>query len=116
MEGGSETITNVSAVIDLATSHPISFNYNNDVLANVLNPAKPGAYQLPDGSIDTPLDGSGQMQCTTCHDPHEDTRGVYGLPFWRHRGTVTDSYYDDVCNACHTAPTIASPPPIHNIP
>jgi len=103
MESGSDTITTPSAIIDLATSHPISFNYNNGVIAAVLNPVD---YQLPpDGDgIDTPLDGSGQMQCTTCHDPHEDTRGSTGienLPFWCSTVIVGTTLYDDVCNSCH---------------
>jgi len=118
MVGGSETITKPSAVIDLATSHPISFNYNNDVVTTILNPAKPGAYQLPDGTVDTPLDGAGQMQCTTCHDPHEDTRGETGLenlPFWRSTVIVGTTLYDDVCDSCHIAAPIASPP-LHDLP
>ena len=113
MEGGSETITKVSAVIDLSTSHPISFNYNNDVVTTVLNSTD---YQLPLGLIEVPLDGSGQMQCTTCHDPHEDTRGdaAYGnLPFWRHQGNLTS--YDDVCNDCHIAAPISGSLP-HTLP
>ena len=61
MEGGSETITNASAIIDLATSHPISFNYNNDVLTDL---GFPPGYSLPTESF-TPLDGAGQVQCTT---------------------------------------------------
>ena len=118
MESGSDTITTPSAIIDLATSHPISFNYNNNVITTVLNPSN---YKLPpDGDgIDTPLDGSGQMQCTTCHDPHEDTRastGAENLPFWRNTVIVNTTLYDDVCDSCHTGPTNASPPPIHNIP
>ncbi len=96
MEGG---LTTLSASIDLASSHPISFFYNNDVIINVLDPAD---YRLPTVAVDTPLDGAGKMQCTTCHDPHEDTGGdsSYGnLPFWRHNGDT--SSYDDVCESCH---------------
>jgi cytochrome c5 len=113
MEGGSETITNPSAIINLSTSHPISFNYNQDVV-NYIGPAN---YRLPpdaDG-IDTPLDGYGQMQCTTCHDPHEDTRGSTGaeaLPFWRNTVIVGTSLYEDVCDSCHIDATPATPPHI----
>lgn len=105
MEGG---LTNLLASIDLATSHPISFNYNNDVLAILT----PGSYTLPDVAL-TPLDGAGQMQCTTCHDPHEDTRaetGVELLPFWRSTGTG-GGLYDAVCNSCHIG-TPGTPPHI----
>jgi hypothetical protein len=40
------------------------------------------------------------MQCTTCHDPHDDTRAAIDIPFWRQ---TTGSPYDDVCGACHDA-------------
>ncbi len=108
MPGGSEFITKTSAVIQLDKAHPISFNYNNDVIVNVLN----ASYQLPaDPSIDTPLDNNGQMQCTTCHDPHLDTRAdasYDNLPFWRHLGAAAS--YDDVCQSCHVGATPATAP------
>jgi len=113
MPAGSDFITKTSAIIDLSKAHPISFNYNADVIANVLNPSKPGAYKLPDNpAIDTPLDGSGQMQCTTCHDPHEDTRAetTEALPFWRNTVVVGSTLYDDVCNSCHLGSTPVNPP------
>lgn len=110
MESGSETITNLSAIIDLATSHPISFNYNQNVIDTLLGTAN---YQLPDGTVDMPLAG-GKMECTTCHDPHEDTMATYGLPFWRHQGSVFVSRYDDVCNSCHKSVTTGSGP-VHDI-
>ena len=88
-------------VINLATSHPISFVFDGQVLADV-SQVKPGQYQLPTLS-DVPLDGQQRMQCTTCHDPHEDTRTAVGLPFWRHRTNVTTGAFIDVCNDCHKA-------------
>ncbi len=115
MESGSETITSPAAIIDLATSHPISFNYNQ-LVVNYIDPANT-SYQLPPSAdgIDTPLDGYGQMQCTTCHDPHEDTRGSTGaeaLPFWRNTVIVGTSLYEDVCDSCHIDSTPVIPPHI----
>lgn len=116
MEPGSETITNPSAIIDLATSHPISFNYNNTVITTLLSALD---FKMPAAAVDSPLDSSGQMQCTTCHDPHEDTRTeatFMGLPFWRHNGpTVFVNRYDDVCNNCHITPPSGAPP-LHDLP
>lgn len=111
---GNKTITmegdllNLPTGISLDTSHPISFNYNINVLALLT----PGEYTLPDGSVDTPLDSFGQMQCTTCHDPHEETSATTGLLFWRNQ--VGPSYYDDVCEACHSATPVTAPhvPPV----
>lgn len=103
MEGGLTTLARVA----LETSHPISFNYNNNVITTLLEPIKPGEYQLPDGTVDTPLDSNGQMQCTTCHDPHEDTRAITGLPFWRH---TSGAFYDDVCGSCHVGGTPGTAP------
>jgi hypothetical protein len=49
------------------------------------------------------------MQCTTCHDPHNDVSIEDDLlpPFWRETGTTA---YNDVCNACHIAPPTYSTP------
>ena len=108
MSGAQDYVTNdtTSPVIDLSTTHPISFIYDTPVLTAINNFRTGGTgdtYQLPlNLTVLTPLDGSDKMQCTTCHDPHEDTRndGSYdSLPFWRHQGNGTS--YEDVCNACH---------------
>ena len=102
-----------AAVIDLSTSHPISFVYDSLVLADLVGfttgPGSEnygaGSYVLPDGTVDTPLDGQSRMQCTTCHDPHDDTRtaSALDLPFWRQTSDVFVDEYEDVCNACHAS-------------
>jgi predicted CXXCH cytochrome family protein len=69
----------------LSDDHPVSFKYDaalgggNRQLANPV-------------SVDLPLEGD-QMQCTTCHDPHE--RDV--VPFLR-----KTSQSGKICTACHT--------------
>lgn len=88
-----------TAVVDLATSHPVSFVYNATV-QTAINTAEGGAnYKLP-GAV--PLDSMERMQCTTCHDPHEDTlSGGYNLPFWRNYTGVEAIDYDSTCQDCH---------------
>ena len=92
-----------AAIIDLSTSHPISFVYDAAVRTDLDVAYGVGAYTLPDtgDAIDTPLDGQSRMQCTTCHAPHDDTHDIATStpPFWRQNTGSTR--YDDVCNACH---------------
>lgn len=116
MLGGQDLVTGV-AVIDLSTSHPISFVYDNAVLTDI-NTARPGTtYQLPlNLTVPTPLDGENKMQCTTCHDPHNDTSLDGGglPPFWRWTGTPIVDEYEDVCNQCHIGGSPAGPSGDHD--
>lgn len=111
-----------SAIIDLSTSHPVSFVYDSAVLADLISVYGPGSYVLPDtgDAVDTPLDGQSRMQCTTCHDPHNDTSLDGGglPPFWRQTSVVFVDEYDDVCNACHTDAgfTLGGPSGDHQLP
>ncbi|MDH3997212.1 MAG: hypothetical protein OET90_00085 [Desulfuromonadales bacterium] len=117
MLGGDEL---VNTVVDLTTSHPISFTYTQTIIDNDINPFRAGFYQMPDTSdaVDTPLDNLSRMQCTTCHDPHYDAQLDYPAlpPFWRQTSTVFINRYTDVCNACHTDGTYSNNlPPQHNM-
>lgn len=115
MVGGSDYVP-ANAVIDLSTTHPISFVYNAAVLGDILAARGINTYQLPSAvdAVDTPLDGQDRMQCTTCHDPHDDAAEFAGLPpFWRQTGGADP--YLDVCNACHIAPPTGTPP-LHQLP
>lgn len=119
--------TAIHTIIDLSTSHPISFVYNDNIVENIINPAYlnsspplPDRYLGPKdfvSIVDTPLDSESRMQCTTCHDPHFDTSLVDGTlpPFWRQTtatGTGSATPYEAVCNNCHD--TVASPlTPVH---
>ena len=56
----------------LSDDHPVSFTYNSSLVA-----AKP---ELHDPSVLTqslPLDDRQELQCTTCHDPHNNTHGYF---------------------------------------
>lgn len=96
--------------IDLTTSHPVSFVYNSAV-RDYLELQSPG-YQLWSAAY---LDSAFRVQCTTCHQPHQDTQGYGGgtYPFWRvGSGSTTD--YNTVCESCHTTPVPATLPSEHN--
>ncbi len=92
-------------------THPVSFVYNGDVVTHINGPGGKSGYALP-ADPDVRLDGQQRMQCTTCHDPHVDTRNVaYSLPFWRNTDTGFDAGnggnndYDNTCKECHTTGT-----------
>ena len=65
---------------DLSDDHPISILY-------------PTSAELhPRSTIDLPLDGDGLVQCTTCHDPHDNQWGR----FLRKPNTASA-----LCTTCH---------------
>ncbi|HEY5672271.1 MAG TPA: hypothetical protein VIR78_01075 [Malonomonas sp.] len=100
ISGGTLANLTMSAfgTIDLSTSHPVSFTYTEAVRALL-----PGSYSRPAPGSIVKLDGAERMQCTTCHDPHNDTNtgGAYTLPMWRlYTGTEADDY-NNTCLTCH---------------
>ena len=97
--------------------HPVSFVYNAAVRGDI-NLVKTG-YALPD-NINYPevkLDKQGRMQCTTCHDAHQNQSHddqCYPLgaacgagdikiaPFWVYgRGGSASTDQQTVCTTCH---------------
>ncbi len=72
---------------DLSDDHPVSFHYEssidqgNNELAN--SSALPQKIKLDDG---------GQLQCTSCHDPHDDTWGNF---------LVMSNQFSQLCTGCH---------------
>ena len=72
---------------DLSDDHPISFVYDSAVVAAHGGLADPSS--LPST---VRLDDTRQMQCTTCHDPHEDRR----TDFLR-----LDDRFGSLCTTCH---------------
>ena len=72
---------------DLSDDHPISFRYDSalaGIRGELLVPAL-----LPSN---TALDETGQLQCTTCHDAHEDRNPKF---------LVMDNRFSRLCLACH---------------
>ncbi len=72
---------------DLSDDHPISFKYDS-VLSGMRG-------ELMEPSIlpsSTKLDETGQLQCTTCHDAHEDRNPNF---------LVMDNRFSQLCVTCH---------------
>lgn len=71
---------------DLSDDHPISFPYT------AMLAARDGELLPPPRSGPVHLDANGEMQCTTCHDPHENNFGKF---------LVMDNTGSALCLACH---------------
>lgn len=72
---------------DLSDDHPISFVYDASLAS------KRGGLRVPDqltGKVR--LDNNKQVQCTSCHDPHNDEFG---------RFLVNANTFDGICAECH---------------
>ncbi len=72
---------------DLSDDHPISFTYDAALAAT------DGQLRDPASLVDrVRLDGTGQMQCTSCHDPHNNQFGKF---------MVKDNRGSALCISCH---------------
>jgi predicted CXXCH cytochrome family protein len=72
---------------DLSDDHPISFKYDAALAAKDLKLKDPA--QLPPA---VHLDAQQEMQCTSCHEPHDNSRGKF---------LVMDNANSQLCNSCH---------------
>jgi len=72
---------------DLSGSHPVSFTYDLALVAK--NPALADPTALPSS---VRLDAEKQVQCTSCHDPHEDRQ-----PNFLRANNLAGA----LCTACH---------------
>ncbi len=75
---------------DLSDDHPISFLYDQSLVARRRDLANPSALS---GAVR--LDESGQVQCTSCHDAHLDRYPEF---------LVMDPSYSSLCVTCHQIP------------
>jgi predicted CXXCH cytochrome family protein len=73
---------------DLSDDHPISFDYTRNLAAENSELADPTTLK----SAGVKLDNHGQLQCTTCHDPH-------GTEFPQF--LVADNAFSGLCIICH---------------
>ena len=71
---------------DLSDDHPVSFPYTAALAA------QRGDLQMPPRTGPVHLDVNGEMQCTSCHDPHGNTYGKF---------LVMDNTGSRLCLTCH---------------
>ena len=92
--------------LDMATHHPVSFVYNQAVLNYIKQDATKNTqgYQIPatNNAANVRLDRQGRMQCTSCHDPHQNQSDDNVVtPFWVTGPVGGDNAHDSVCKTCH---------------
>jgi len=92
MAGGVTTMPATSASrlgTDLSGDHPFSFAYTPALVT-----ARGGELANPSTLATGPvrLDSTGQLQCTSCHDPHNDPYGKF---------LVMSNTASALCNVCH---------------
>lgn len=75
---------------DLSGSHPVSTKYNQSVALASSHLVWPPN----DPAEDVGIDENGYVQCTACHDPHDDSRSER-YPFWK------KATFNEVCQVCH---------------
>lgn len=72
---------------DLSDDHPISFRYDSTLAGR--DPKLKNPASLPP---EVKLDGRGEMQCTTCHEPHNNSNGKF---------LVMQNTQSELCASCH---------------
>ena len=89
MVGGISVLPRGSDVLDtdLSDDHPISFEYTSFLAGQNEELVNPATLTGP-----VKLDATGQLQCTTCHDPHDDTYGQF---------LVMSNLRSALCQTCH---------------
>ncbi len=101
MQGGVTTIPSESPGYigeNLTGMHPISFVFD-DALASTNNAKGDSPLHAPStiSDSDVKLDSDSMVQCTSCHDPHNNDNYVQDVvpAFW------PKSTYEGVCLVCH---------------
>lgn len=76
--------------LDLSGTHPVSVKYGQSTALSIKHLRWPPLD--PEKSVGPDADGF--VQCTSCHDPHDDSKSDR-YPFWRKKT------FDEVCLVCH---------------
>lgn len=115
MAGGITTIPAGASNIgtDLSDDHPISFRYDTSLVGRNSKLKSPAA--LP---REVHLDSNAELQCTSCHDAHNDSLGKFlvirndnsRLCLACHQMGTTNVQGHEDCNACHQPHSAPSGP------
>jgi predicted CXXCH cytochrome family protein len=91
MAGGVTTMPPGDSLLgtDLSDDHPISFVYDATLASLRGELADPSTLVKPSK---VRLDAGGRLQCTACHDPHDDTNAKF---------LVVANIASALCNTCH---------------
>ena len=79
---------------DLSDDHPVSFVYDSSLARRKSGLADPST--LP---RQVRLDSRGRLQCTTCHNPHEERFSKF---------LVVDNSVSQLCTSCHRFQSVGS--------
>lgn len=92
MQNGVTTLTGSANLgTDLSGDHPISFVYDSQLVAQDTTLNDPSTLTGP-----VKLDASHEMQCDSCHNPHDNQFGNF---------LVMDNTGSALCIVCHNNPT-----------
>ena len=83
---GAKLIGSTLLGSDLSSHHPISFNYGASLARGAELAPKPLLAKKP------LLDPNGDVQCTSCHDPHDNENGSF---------LIAPNVGSALCTACH---------------
>lgn len=89
VDAGGLIINEPNLGTDLTNDHPVNFDYDNALFI-----ADGGGLNDPAGAPVTALLSGGTVQCSSCHDPHDNTNP--GGPFM-----VVDNTDSALCTTCH---------------
>jgi predicted CXXCH cytochrome family protein len=92
MSGGITTLPQGHGNLgtDLSDDHPISFRYDEALVTRNTKLKAPAAFRDKTSAIK--IDANSELQCTSCHDPHDDSKGAF---------LVMDNTHSQLCTSCH---------------
>jgi predicted CXXCH cytochrome family protein len=90
------SIATNTIVVDIETesehNHPVFIEYNDNTYG--LKPSNTLIYGWYNATTINDLLTDGQVKCTTCHNPHDNTWGTFLRK--------NNGYKSALCNSCHT--------------